>query len=442
MGQAVEVSGKVRVLIHGIEFLVEKPKSWGWEDETHAWTLGRRRGGPPWTNFDLVLFPDSVFCGNRHRAGRSALDSDLLLARVKEARNLADQGGAACCLYQHIPDRYDRLKSVRGESGVTYPEVYEPADRCVSTAYMAELGIDWRETPRGLTTHTSVRPEFDQFLRDYAAGNNTFRLPEGFDGCTLCTHDGSTTGFQHGGWLFLLPCHLEALCNAEDRAHAAFQAAATAVLSYRRNTSVDPPPWIDDVRFTAEEPLHEARSTLQGQLAGVQASIAEFARFKRVLYLGDDPLVDSVKELLGWIEIQTRREERYREDLWLLGADGQPAAIVEVKGVSANVQGRHVLQVPQHREQYGLEEGFPGLLVANTFRTATSLAAKDVQIELKIIQHACYHNVLVLRTLDLFRFVDRVRQDLVQAAELLQQLGSGGGWLEVPPEGPTRLHQA
>ncbi len=71
----------------------------------------------------------------------------------------------------------------------------------------------------------------------------------------------------------------------------------------------------------------------------------------------------------GWIE-----------DFWILDEKKNKIIIRESKGKDNNIKLENVLDLELHRTRRGLAPEFPGLLIANTFNKARTLAEKDQRI--------------------------------------------------------------
>lgn len=127
------------------------------------------------------------------------------------------------------------------------------------------------------------------------------------------------------------------------------------------------------------------------------------------------------------------------EDFWIVGPEGD-LALAEAKGTNTHVLLDDVNQVDSHRERAGQPPELPGLLVSNIFRKRANLEDRQQDVPEHAVARASGSNVLVLRTIDLYKLVGRKLGGHDAARELLDALKAGGGWLEVNDDG-LRLHR-
>jgi hypothetical protein len=146
---------------------------------------------------------------------------------------------------------------------------------------------------------------------------------------------------------------------------------------------------------------------------------------KSILWLGDKALVNSTNDFLKIMGFQTKIDEIFEEDLWIMNGS-EEKMIVEVKGLNKNLARQDISKLDEHREAREVPN-MTGLLIANTFMAADSFQNKDQAFPPNVIEKAVHSNLLITRTVDLVRFFDSFE---LQSAEKLQKIAQGqNGWL-------------
>lgn len=196
-------------------------------------------------------------------------------------------------------------------------------------------------------------------------------------------------------------------------------------------------PIADSFTFQAEEPLRQDRDEKVARIAELDARLAGYQARKDILFLRDDRLADRLPEwLVENLALRGEREERYREDFWLLDEKGARSVICEAKGVNDNVKREHITKLRLHREEHDLPDEYPSLLIVNTFAGAATVQAKDQQrVGPNECRKAVHDHVLILRTLDLARLADLVEKGVVSLPDIRNYFMTETGWMKVTRDG-------
>jgi len=161
------------------------------------------------------------------------------------------------------------------------------------------------------------------------------------------------------------------------------------------------PDWIDDFKVGNEKEFCENLEIYKRKLEEIHMELNELARYKAILYLKHDELIEPVMGILNSVDIKTFREEKFEEDFWICDGEGVKKIICEVKGTKNNIARKHINNLDNHREMNELGDDFPALLISNTFAEAESISEKNREISPDIIKHAINNNILIMRSLDL-----------------------------------------
>jgi hypothetical protein len=202
------------------------------------------------------------------------------------------------------------------------------------------------------------------------------------------------------------------------------------------------PRYLDDLPLGDEADLRAELVSLTDRLDVVRSSIEARESAKGILYMTDFGLqaevVGFLNEELG---VPARLEEGNREDFWLLDpSDASRQAIGEVKGPGKkNLNKGDVGALMGHRQEAGLDDDFPALLVGNTFHRRGTIDERDVEVPEPVHRLAAQEHVLIVRTLDLFR-LRQMQLTRMSTPALLGETVRAGGWLEVTAAGQWNHH--
>lgn len=129
--------------------------------------------------------------------------------------------------------------------------------------------------------------------------------------------------------------------------------------------------------------------------------------------------------------IKTYQNDVGEEDFWIVNNDHLELAMCECKGKDNDLTRADINMLDTHREARKRKENFPAILLVNSFNKANTLKEKDMPIASNVIEHAVKNNILVLRTLDLFRLLDLYQRKTVTTKEILNKFTSFNGWMKV-----------
>jgi hypothetical protein len=175
----------------------------------------------------------------------------------------------------------------------------------------------------------------------------------------------------------------------------------------------------------------EARSeldTLRIRQLSLEEKLQDARRLKRILYVGK---LDLELEVVNFLDVElgipARHTPGVAEDFWLVDSETD-WAIGEVKSYEvSNVDKGAVGQLWTHRREAQQPESFPALLVANTFYKRQSAEGREEGIHPGVARRGKEDNILIVRTLDLFR----MRWSTEVRKAFLEALRQEGGWFRV-----------
>ena len=447
-GRAVKPGPLFRVLVYGYDDLTPL----GQEEPRDGIAIHYDAGDARFDDFDCVILPYRAFLDGvkvvQRRMAPTRYDVYVQDAerdrRDKELEVLLSKGGVVCWLLDEVPrvappDKYQKLDWWTKANATAYIRAYPGFVHLYYRAGYA-LSDPWSSAFSGLHCR---RSEFAKWVSSHASTRHNLVLVEpdrSSNARLICAFaDGDPAGLAipvNAGEVLVLP-YLPANRPAAEVALAMGE-LARALRAYRDDVRAAPPPWLDEFSFTQERAVRQELAGLEQAKAEISAKLAPYEHDKRLLYIGDDQLTD---HLVGCFEargVNTEREEKYVEDFFLLDENGNRIAICEVKGLDANLKGKHVSQLNLHRTEHGLDYDFPGVLVANTWRKAQSIEEKDHQIEPKTRKQAAHHHITILRTIDLLRLFDLMEVGSLTREQLVSYLTESPGWLSVDDTGEIK----
>lgn len=290
---------------------------------------------------------------------------------------------------------------------------------------------------------TAKRSEFSPFIKKFGAAGIRFYFPDrkrtfDFDDIICETRDGDVVGFVKKvgrGILILLACEVPLNQYQEPDFMTEFlDELLKSLRAYGSKVQYRIPNFIDSYRFPNEATLVSQVEELKKELNKTEKSLAKYQKLKETLWFRDNELVDSVISFSNEIGIQTKKDEIYEEDFWIVEHDKE-TVIVEVKGLDKNLTRPHISQLDEHRGAREKPDDFPALLIVNSFNKANSLKEKDEAISPNEIKKAVQTNVLILRTLDLCNAYYLMEKGTLDATTFLKIMKKEKGWLNVTASG-------
>ena len=167
-----------------------------------------------------------------------------------------------------------------------------------------------------------------------------------------------------------------------------------------------------------------------------------FEEAKAILFQSKYALERTVPDFIqNRLNIQTFRDEKHKEDFWILNQEAGKTIIAEVKSAIKGFKKSMVYDLFNHRDENNLDESFPALLVANCNLQAGAWEDKDRIIDKQDYQVAAQNNILILRVEDLVRLWESMRNGIHSQKEIYELLISENGWLEVTQDLNIRIRK-
>lgn len=215
-----------------------------------------------------------------------------------------------------------------------------------------------------------------------------------------------------------------------------FKLLASAVTSTCKKLVYEVPEWADAFDFPGESKSKEEKEKFLNNVEEIDNKLLSLQRYKRILLLDGDLLVEAVVEVLrDGFGLNVEQDEEYREDIKLLDDNNEPIVFVEIKGTNRGVKNEYINQCDTHRERAELPSSFPSILIINThIKRSYSIEDKDKEINTQQVQHAKRNKVLILRTLDLLRLLKHLLNNKINKEMFITLMKSEYGWLKATNE--------
>ena len=295
----------------------------------------------------------------------------------------------------------------------------------------------------------SSHPAFEAFFRVYGRTNSGYRAPgpvEVLGTIPSSVHDEPVVAALAmsvgAGRLYVVPYQVASLFTAHDELA---QSLVGVVRAHQDATASETPGYLSDLRLHGEQSLLDDIASRTLELSGLAEKARRFARYRLLVGpLQGDPLEELVIDTLNVLLERTdhraeNRPELFAEDFWICGPAGD-VALAEVKGVNSGIKRPHINQVDDHRAALeATPEELPGLLIVNHHRALDLERKVEGDVHPTVRKHAQRQNVLVLRTVDLYRLLSLSLAGEPVGSQLVALLREGGGWLEVLEDGGRHL---
>lgn len=230
------------------------------------------------------------------------------------------------------------------------------------------------------------------------------------------------------GKLIYFPCQRD--FSRPDMLAETFTVLIDSLITYLTKSRMELPEWARIPTFDEEEKLTKEKAGLEGKLRECQERLDTFHSAKQLLFQSEYGLEEALPRFLQeQCEVSTERKETYREDFWLLDPSGQKVVICEAKSRVKGFRKSGLFSLYNHRESYGLNEGFPAVLFVNAHLNAASWEQKDKPIDERDYKEAADKHILIVRIEDLLFAWQALRESIIDANKLLGIFREGVGWL-------------
>lgn len=353
---------------------------------------------------------------------------DLQQYFVKNMNKALEAGVNFCFVY------YDNTVPAQGDFSPEMGAGYEAYTRQIG--YQVLWGLQILPYRASVAFHSGkvIQKEFKPFLDRWGASHIFFQSEQTKNPIYQVDQNNLVLGFATDsgkGKIVFLP-FIRDVSRKSDLIEG-IKTLIDCLLTYITKSLVTLPDWAEQSAFfTDEQNLIEQQLQLEKSLNEVYARLKTFEEAKALLFQHEYSLEATLPRFLNDnLSISTKRNERHREDFWIVDKEGRELAIAEVKSVTKGFRKGLVHYVLAHRESYELGDDFPALLFVNCNLQAGSFEGKDQIIDVNDCQYAAQNNVLIIRVVDVVRLWDAIRMGKLTPSNVLTLLLSRKGWLHV-----------
>ncbi|MBA3785497.1 MAG: hypothetical protein H0X15_08190 [Acidobacteria bacterium] len=215
-----------------------------------------------------------------------------------------------------------------------------------------------------------------------------------------------------------------------------FESLIDSILTFIASSQIDLPIWAKETPFFSDEKsLFDKKALLQKELFDIESKIQIFDNAKSLLLQREYILENSLLDFLqNQLELKIFREEKFKEDFWLVDESEDKIAIAEIKSANKGFRRDMIFRVLDHKSENELAENFPTLLFVNCNLQAGSWKDKEKSLSKDEYDFAANHDVLVIRIEDVVRLWELKRLRKITKEEILNYLLIAKGWLYVNPK--------
>jgi hypothetical protein len=204
------------------------------------------------------------------------------------------------------------------------------------------------------------------------------------------------------------------------------------LLTYITKSLVAIPEWAAVPFFSDEAEIRSKCEEIEATLQKEKEKLIPFQEAKGLLFQSEYSLESSLPRFFEEkLSLRVQRDEKYKEDFWILDDEGKHCVIVEIKSASKGFKKTLIFSAYAHREANGLDEQFPTLLIANCNLQAGSWADKIRPIDRQDYEVAAQNSVLVMRVEDIVRLWHMRTIGKIDSGGILNLLLTERGWLEI-----------
>lgn len=378
--------------------------------------------------FSLVILDYAAFNIGGHIHGER---QDIFEKQMIEA---LDQGTTFCFVHYNaaVP-----ASDTGYEDGMSPGAVDSHAKFQIGFKWLALFSIKPLNNGHPIHMGHVSRGEFSPFLNRWGTSYNSFELRRrsktNVDDVIYSLNENELLGFTIAaarGRLIYLPFQRD-LSNKVETLNG-LRSLIDSLLTYISKSLIETPKWAKEAFFEDELEIQAKIVEQKKSLLESESHLRPFEEAKALLLQSEYTLERTVPDFIeSHLGIHTRRDNRHIEDFWLLKEDGEKAVISEVKSMVKGFRKSAIYDLYRHREENGLDESFPALLVANANLQAGSWDTKIRPIDKQDYELATHNNILILRVEDLVRLWDGLRQSKLDPQDIFEALTSSKGWLDV-----------
>lgn len=380
--------------------------------------------------FDGVILFQGIFESFKQVESRGGLirnlvcnyDLDELDKRIKELQLLLESKGFVCFI-------------------LCEPFIDYASGNCKTTD-LTKIYLNYssfyRKKIGGRATYVkSKRSEFERFLKRFGAAYTYFQnLNDYIDLRVIAETESSIVGMIIYDNQFFIPSLIPD--NNPKVIEEYFDLLTNALTATCNKLIYEIPAWVNSFEFAEETKLKDEQQSVEKQWEQIIAQREILQRFKRILLLDGELLVEAVVDVLrNGFNLTVDDTDEYREDVKILDEKNNPIIFVEIKGTNKGVARKYINQCDTHRQEAELPPEFPSILIINThIKNARTVAEKNKPVPSDQIRHAARNNVLILRTLDLLLLLAQILDDNISTTikEVISELTTKSGWLKASSE--------
>lgn len=381
-------------------------------------------------NYDLVLLDYSAFlCGKDLFERKQEIFEKQMMEGLENGTNF---------LILHY-DEYAPADGYSKEGGMNESDIAKCEERQIGFRWLRKLKIRPHRFDSPIIMANIVRNEFKLYQERWGASKNIFKPYGGGEfGDVIFSFDNKfALGFVipiKRGKLIYLPCQRD--FSQTESIRNCLVRLINSTITYLSRSSIQMPSGAQAPLFPRETKLNDKISKLETKIDEMRKEIKPYEQAKALAYKSRYKFEKAVPEFLEeHLQLNIFREERYKEDFWILNPNEERIIIAETKTYHRGFKKRGIFDLYNHREHYGLEETFPALLIVNAHLNAKSWKNKIRPLDPQVYKAAARNNITLMRIEDLLFFWNNVVNGQRNIDVLISTIIENNGWIEVKKSG-------
>jgi hypothetical protein len=384
------------------------------------------------TEYDLIILDYSVFM---HQGNFYKDNNEIFIKEIYEA---IEKGKSFCFL--HYDDAVPKYYGT-GPSGLDEKDSVRLSEMQIGYHILRTLKIAEYKNDSPVYSARVHRKEFEEYLKKWGASKLFFKSygENKFTDIIYSNNMDYPFGFRIGR-CFFLPAQRNFDNNGE--LENLFKTLIKSIFAYLDKLHIELPSFSKDPIFQKEKDLLSEMETLNKKVSVLESEVKPFLEAKSLLFCKEYGLEDKLIEFIkDGLKLNVLKEERYKEDCWVLDKEKNKTSICEIKSSTKGLKSTAVYKLHIHREEYDLADNFHGILFVNLNLESKTLAEKTRPINKQDYETATKLNMLIVRIEDLLYMWEDLINGRITSEEIYSFLTNNIGWIEYKGNKQFKIYQ-
>ncbi len=390
-------------------------------------------------SYDLVILDYRAFVWDTRLYKK---EQDIFDKQMTEA---LEKGCTFCIL--HYDEQVPKDYKYEDEHFMQDEDIQEFSQKQIGFRWLNRLKVRPKYSETLLANANYIKNEYKAYLNRWGASHIYFikfssNREIGFGDLIYSLSDDLVLGFCLGvyrGRIIFLPCQRN--FDHEEDIKICLETLIDNTITYLTHSIHDMPEWLESPIFQIEKNKYDEVCNLRAVIVKLEEQLETYRNIKSLVFLKGYDFEEAIPKFIkNQLEIETLRNDKFKEDFWVLDSKSEKAIIGETKTYSKGMKRSGIYSIHNHREENKLDANFPALLIVNCHLNANSWKEKLRPIDPQIYQIALNNHVLIMRIEDLIFLWNSIKEKKFAQEDLLDILSKNIGWLEVTSNGDLNTH--